>query len=171
MAGSPHHAYRTVIEQIEVALEADDVHLLGVSEVARNIIERVADIRPPGGLQFVVLGNEGRIRKLTDIPAMVEVQVTDHDIFDVVSLQSDLLELCGNGIVLCHFETEPLGKRSPPAIGIGNRFIVVSGIDDDIALGMLEHIEAHGRPIDIALTTHLQGCLREASQRTRRKDV
>src|SRR5262249_39917348 len=61
MTGRAHNAHRTVIEEIEVALKADDVHLLGVGEVARNIIERVADIWPPGRLQLVVLGNEGGI--------------------------------------------------------------------------------------------------------------
>ena len=74
MSGRTHDAHRTIVEQIEVTVETDDIHFLGVGEIAGNIIDGEADIRPPGGLQFVVLGDERGIWKLTDIAAMIEMK-------------------------------------------------------------------------------------------------
>ena len=99
------------------------------------------------------------------------MQVTGYHVFDVVGLQADLGELRRNRVILGHLQAEALGQRSPPSLGIGDRLVVVSGVEDDVALGMLEHIETHRCPVDIALPAHLQGRLREASQRAGCEDV
>ena len=77
--------------------------------------------------------------------------MTGHHVFDVVGLETDLGKLRRNSVVLGHLEAEALGERSPPSLGIGDRLVVVSGVDDDVALGMFEHVEADRRPVDIAL--------------------
>ena len=163
MTGSAHDANRAIIEKVQVAVEADNVHFLGVGEITGNVINGEADVGPPGSLQLVLLGNEGSVRELTNIAAVIEVQVTDHHVFDVVGLEANFSKLRRNRVILGHLEAEALGKRSPPSFRVSNRFVVVSGVDDDVALGMFEHVEAHRCPIDIALTTHLQGGLRETT--------
>src|SRR6266446_2661918 len=171
MARSTHNTHRAVVEKIQVAIEADDVHLLRVGEIAGNVIEGEADIRPPGSLQLVVLDDEGRIRELADIAAVIEVQVTSHHVFNVVCLEANFGKLRRNRVILRHLEAKALGERSPPTLGVGYRLVVVSGVDNDVALGMFEHVEAHRRPVDIALPAHLQGGLRETSQRAGCEDV
>ena len=102
---------------------------------------------------------------------MIEVQVTDHHVFDVVGLEANFGKLRRNRVILRHLEAEALGERSPPSLGVGYRLVVVPGVDNDVALGMLEHVEAHRCPVDIALPAHLQGGLREASQRAGCEDI
>ena len=143
MTGSTHDAHRAVVEQVQIAAETDDVHLLGVSEIARNVIEGEADIRPPGSLQFVVLDDEGRIRKLADVTAVIEMQVTGHYVFDVIGLEANFGKLRRNSVILGHLEAEALGQRSPPSLGIGDCLVVVPGVDDD--LGLTPGLPAIGR--------------------------
>jgi hypothetical protein len=102
---------------------------------------------------------------------MVEMEMTDDQILDVVHLQPDLGELGGNRIVLGHLEAEALGERSPPAIGVGDRLVVVAAIEHHIPFGMLDHVEADRRPVDIAGAADLQRRLGEPAERARSEDV
>src|SRR5437899_8932636 len=70
VAWRTHDAHRTIVEQIEVTVEADGVHFLGVGEIAGNVVDGEADIRPPGGLKLVVLGYERGVRKLADVASV-----------------------------------------------------------------------------------------------------
>src|SRR5258708_29526583 len=131
MARSTHDAHRAVVEQIQVAVETDDVHFLGVGEIAWNVIHGEAYIRPPSSLQLVVLDDEGRIRELADIATVIEVQVTSHHVFNVVGLEANFGKLRRNRVILRHLEAKALGERSPPSLGVSYRLVVVSGVDND----------------------------------------
>src|SRR5262249_5645714 len=84
---------------------------------------------------------------------------------------ADLGELRRDRVILRHLQAEALGKRTPPAVWIGDRLVVVAGVEDDVALGMGQHVEADRSPINIALAADLQGSLGEAAERSRREDI
>src|SRR5882757_1067638 len=171
MTRRPYETDRAIVEQVEVAVQPDRLHVLGLGEVARDVVERIADVGPPRRLELVVLRDQGRVLELPDIAAVVEMKMTDRDILDVVGLEADLGELDRDRIVLGHLEAEALGEGTPPSVGIGDRLVVVAGIKHHVALGMLDHIEADRRPVDVARSADLQRGLGEAAERAGGEDV
>ncbi len=158
-------------EEIEVTIEPNHIDLLRVGEISRDVVDRVARVGPPRRLHLVVLHDQGRVGELPDIAPVVQVHVTDRDVLDVRDLEPDLGELGRDGVVLRHLQSEALGQRAPPSVGVGDRLVVVAGVEHHVALGMRDHVEGDGRPVDIALAADLERPFREASQRARREDV
>ena len=171
MAGRAKQAERTVAEQVEIAVEPHHLHFLGVGEIARDVVDRVALVGPPCRLELVVLRHQRRIRELRDVSAVVEMQVTDDHVFDVVGLHADLGELRGDRVVLGHLQAEPLRQRPPPSLRIGDGLVVVAGVEDNVAARILDDVEADRRPVYIALAADLQRGLGEAAERSRGEDV
>src|SRR5260370_33862006 len=167
----PYEPHRAIIEQVEIPVQPDRLHVLGLGEVARYVVERVADVGPPRRLELVVLAAQCRVLERADFAAVVEMKMTYRDILYVVELGADLGELDRNRIVLGHLEAEALGEGTPPTVGIGDRLIVVASIKHHVALGMLDHIEADRRPVDLARPADLKGGLGEAAQRAGGEDV
>ena len=79
---------------------------------------------------------------------MVDVEVAEHDIFDVGRLDIDLGELGVDGDVRRAARVERLHERSP-IIGVGNDLVVVAAIEQHVALGVTDQKEAD-RYLDLA---------------------
>src|SRR5947209_191486 len=94
--------HAAVAEQVEIAVEFDDLlpsrQVLADGRTQRGKVggdvgSGVARCRPEGGADFVALIHDRRIRELADITGVVEMKVPEHNVFHVVGLYSDLLEL------------------------------------------------------------------------------
>src|SRR5260370_38867684 len=88
-----YETYRAIIEQVEIPVQPDRLHVLGLGEVARDVVERVADVGPPRRLELVVLRDQGRVLELPDIAAVVEMKMADPDLLNSAGLAADLSDL------------------------------------------------------------------------------
>src|SRR5258705_10756667 len=64
VARCTNDAHRAVVEQVEVAVQPDRLHVLGLGEIARDVVDRETDIGPPRRLELVVLRDQGRVLEL-----------------------------------------------------------------------------------------------------------
>src|SRR5215470_903194 len=161
--------YAAVAEHVHVALELVHLELVGerlaevvpeAGHVTRDVGARGPRLRPGRVLHLGFLHEEGGLRELADVPAVVEVHVADRDVLDVIGRQADLLELGIDGNVWGALRREALNER-PPVSRIADDLVVVAGIEEEIALRML-HDEESDRHRDLrARRTGLERTLRD----------
>ena len=89
---------------------------------------------------------------------MVQMHVADHHILDVIRLQANFGELHVDGVFGRHFGREHTGELAPVG-AVGDEFVVVTGVKQHIALGVLDHEEANG---DLNFRVHGREILQEA---------
>src|SRR5712691_9440762 len=108
-ARSAHNLDALIAEQVKITIEADDVVLLAVSKVPWNVVDSITRVRPPRGLQLIVLDDKRGVWELRHVPSVVEVHVPQDNVFDVLNLHADLRELRVHRVVLGHLQAKTFG--------------------------------------------------------------
>ena len=133
-----------VAEQIEIAVKFDGLVLAGHAaadavaqhgEIVGDEERRISWRRPERVLDLVALEYERRVEELADIAGMVDVEMPEHDIFDVGRLHVDLGELGVDGDVGRAARIERLHEGSP-VVGVGDDLVVVAAIEQHVPFGM-----------------------------------
>src|SRR5947209_1127210 len=141
-----------VTKQVEVALELDRLvfarhcaaHAVSQhGEIVADEEGRVTRCRPERVPDLVPLIHKGRFQELADIAGVVDMEMTEHNVFDVGRLDVDLAELGVDGDVRRTTGIETFDKRSP-VIRIGNDLVVVTTIEQHVSLWMTNQEEADG---------------------------
>src|SRR5438552_575765 len=151
-----------VAEQIEIAVKFDGLVLAGHAaadavaqhgEVVGDEERRISWRRPERVLDLVALEYERRVEELADIAGVIDMEVSEHDIFDVGGLDVDLAQLRVDGDIRRAARIKRLHERSP-VVGIGDDLVVVAAIEQHVPLRMPNEEEAD-RNLNLAATAVL----------------
>ena len=143
------HDDAVVREEIQITVELDHGvlvrhHLTRVvaqhHEVTGDVVLGRAGLPPEGVLDLVLLKDDGRLRELAHVSAVVQVHVADDHVLEVVGLEPDLPELHVDGHIRRPNRIEPLDEGTPVA-RIGDDAVVVSRVEQNVALRVPDDVE------------------------------
>ena len=156
------HDERAVSKQVEIAVELQHLHRVRAwchvpaqrQDVAENVIGAGPGLRPEKVLNLALLHDEGRLRELGDVAAVVEVEVAHNDVGDIVGCEIDFLELCIDRDIW-RIDRLQRGERGTPVARVGDNLVVVTCVEENIPFRMFDHVKTdrnldrrlHGRAV------------------------